>query len=124
MCISDRAQKVRTLIANDFERAFAEFDVLLTPTSPTTAFKIGEKAANPVSMYLSDVYTIPVNLAGIPAVSVPCGTIDGLPVGLQIMGKHFDEATILRVAHSVEVSTGMDAVPPLVADLGEARGTV
>src|SRR5450756_804244 len=72
-----QAQKVRTLIANDFERAFAEFDVLLTPTSPTTAFKIGEKAANPVSMYLSDVYTIPVNLAGICAVSVPCGTVDG-----------------------------------------------
>jgi len=119
-----QAQKVRTLIIRDFDRAFADFDVLLTPTSPTTAFTIGEKASDPVSMYLSDVYTIPVNLAGIPAVSVPCGTIDGLPVGLQIMGKHFDEATILRVAHSVEVSTGMDAVPPLVADLGEARGTV
>ena len=70
-------------------------------------------------MYLSDVYTIPVNLAGIPAVSVPCGTVDGLPVGLQIMGKHFAESTILRVAHAVETSSGFTAVPPMVAALGE-----
>jgi len=118
-----QAQKVRTLIIRDFERAFSDFDVLLTPTSPTTAFKIGEKAADPVSMYLSDVYTIPVNLAGIPAVSVPCGTVDGLPVGLQIMGTHFSEATILRAAHAVEATAGFDAVPPLVSGLGEARGT-
>ena len=117
-----QAQKVRTLIIRDFERAFADFDVLLTPTSPTTAFKIGEKAADPVAMYLSDVYTIPVNLAGIPAVSVPCGTIDGLPVGLQIMGPHFAESTILRVAHAVEVASGADTTPPLVESLGEARG--
>jgi aspartyl-tRNA(Asn)/glutamyl-tRNA(Gln) amidotransferase subunit A len=117
-----QAQKVRTLIIRDFERAFADFDVLLTPTSPTTAFKIGEKAADPVSMYLSDVYTIPVNLAGIPAVSVPCGTVDGLPVGLQIMGTHFAESTILRAAHAVEAASGFVPVPPLVAGLGAARG--
>jgi aspartyl-tRNA(Asn)/glutamyl-tRNA(Gln) amidotransferase subunit A len=118
-----QAQKVRTLIANDFERAFADFDVLLTPTSPTTAFKIGEKAANPVSMYLSDVYTIPVNMAGICAVSVPCGAVEGLPVGLQIIGTHFAEATILRAAYAVEQACGFDRVPPLVAGLGSARGT-
>lgn len=117
------AQKVRTLIIRDFDRAFADFDVLLTPTSPTTAFRLGEKAADPVSMYLSDVFTIPVNLAGIPAVSVPCGTVDGLPVGLQIMGSHFAEAAILRAAQAVESTSGFDPVPPLVAALGTARGT-
>jgi aspartyl-tRNA(Asn)/glutamyl-tRNA(Gln) amidotransferase subunit A len=113
-----QAQKVRTLIIRDFERAFADHDVLLTPTSPTTAFKIGEKATDPVSMYLSDVYTIPANLAGIPALSVPCGTIDGLPVGLQIMSTHFDEATILRAAQAVETSVGFDTTPPLVRAIG------
>jgi aspartyl-tRNA(Asn)/glutamyl-tRNA(Gln) amidotransferase subunit A len=117
-----QAQKVRTLIIRDFERAFAQFDVLLTPTSPTTAFKIGEKSTDPLAMYLSDVYTIPVNLAGIPAVSVPCGTVDGLPVGLQIMGPHFAEATILRAAHAVEAATAFDPVPPLVRELGGGAG--
>lgn len=109
-----QAQKVRTLIIRDFERAYADFDVLLTPTSPTTAFRLGEKAADPVSMYLSDVYTIPANLAGIPAVNVPCGTVNGLPVGLQVMGRHFGEARILRVAHAVESVSGFQPVPPLV----------
>ncbi|HEY5506826.1 MAG TPA: Asp-tRNA(Asn)/Glu-tRNA(Gln) amidotransferase subunit GatA [Coriobacteriia bacterium] len=108
-----QAQKVRTLIIRDFERAFADFDVLVTPTSPTTAFKIGEKSADPVQMYLSDVYTIPVNLAGIPAVSVPCGTVDGLPVGIQLMGTHFSEGTLLRAAHAVESSSGFVPAPPL-----------
>ena len=112
-----QAQKVRTLIMRDFERAFADFDVLVTPTSPTTAFKIGERAADPVAMYLSDVYTIPVNLAGIPAVSVPCGTVDGLPVGLQLMGTHFSEATILRAAHAVEAASGFVPVPPTIEAL-------
>jgi aspartyl-tRNA(Asn)/glutamyl-tRNA(Gln) amidotransferase subunit A len=118
-----QAQKVRTLIIRDFERAFAGFDVLLTPTSPTTAFRIGERAADPVAMYLSDVYTIPVNLAGITAVSVPCGSVDGLPVGLQIMGTHFAEATVLRTAYAVEQACGFVPVPPLVAALGERRGS-
>jgi aspartyl-tRNA(Asn)/glutamyl-tRNA(Gln) amidotransferase subunit A len=111
-----QAQKVRTLIIRDFERAFADYDVLLVPTSPTTAFKIGEKAADPVAMYLSDVYTIPVNLAGIPAVSVPCGLVDGLPVGLQLMGAHFAESTLLRAAAAFEAATGFDTTPPLARE--------
>jgi aspartyl-tRNA(Asn)/glutamyl-tRNA(Gln) amidotransferase subunit A len=117
-----QAQKVRTLIIRDFERAFADYDVLLTPTSPTVAFKIGEKASDPVSMYLSDVYTIPANLAGLPAVSVPCGLVDGLPVGLHLMGRHFEEATILQAAHAFEQTVGLDTTPPLVKALGSARG--
>jgi aspartyl-tRNA(Asn)/glutamyl-tRNA(Gln) amidotransferase subunit A len=98
-----RAQKVRTLVRKDFERAFEEVDVLVTPTSPTPAFKIGEKINNPVKMYLSDIYTVPINLAGVPALSMPCGDADGLPVGLQIIGRHFDEETILKVARIFEV---------------------
>ncbi len=116
-----QAQKVRTLIARDYARAFEDFDVLLTPTSPTTAFKLGEKTADPVAMYLSDVYTIPANLAGIPAISVPCGSADGLPIGLQIAGPHFSEGALLRVAHAVEVAVGFDTTPPIVRDL-EAMG--
>ena len=108
-----QAQKVRTLIIRDFARAFADYDVLLTPTSPTTAFKIGEKATDPVAMYLSDVYTIPVNLAGIPAVSIPCGLVDGLPVGLQLMGAHFAESTLLRAAAAFEAESAFDTTPPI-----------
>ncbi|MBF0569400.1 MAG: Asp-tRNA(Asn)/Glu-tRNA(Gln) amidotransferase subunit GatA [Candidatus Omnitrophica bacterium] len=98
-----RAQKVRTLIKQDFDRAFAECDAIICPTSPTTAFKIGEKANDPLSMYLSDIFTIPANLAGIPGISIPCGFDDKkLPIGLQIMTKAFDEETLLRVAYSYE----------------------
>ena len=97
-----QAQKVRTLIVKDFRAAYEKFDVLVSPTAPTPAFGLGEKVEDPLSMYLSDVCTIPVNLAGIPAISIPCGLEDGLPVGLQIMGKVLDEATILRVARSLE----------------------
>jgi aspartyl-tRNA(Asn)/glutamyl-tRNA(Gln) amidotransferase subunit A len=118
-----QAQKVRTLIIRDFERAFADYDVLLVPTSPTTAFKIGERAADPVAMYLSDVYTIPVNLAGIPAVSVPCGLVDGLPVGLQLMGAHFAESTLLRAAAAFEAATGFDATPPLAREGSRGQAT-
>lgn len=96
-----RAQKVRTLITQDFEKVFEKFDVVVGPTTPTPAFKIGEKE-EPLSMYLSDIYTVPVNLAGLPAISVPCGKIDGLPVGLQIVGKKFDEETILQVSYNLE----------------------
>lgn len=110
-----QAQKVRTLIIRDFERAFADFDVLITPTSPTVAFRIGERAADPMAMYLSDVFTIPVNLAGVPAISVPCGLVDGLPVGLQIIGPHFSEGRILRVAHAIEQALALDMTPPLAA---------
>ena len=93
-----RAQKVRTLIRQDFEKVFEKFDVIVGPTTPTTAFKIGEKV-DPLSMYLSDIYTVSVNLAGLPAISVPCGKVGDLPVGLQIIGRKFDEETILRLAY-------------------------
>ncbi|MBF8376760.1 Asp-tRNA(Asn)/Glu-tRNA(Gln) amidotransferase subunit GatA [Alicyclobacillus mali] len=97
-----RAQQMRTLIRQDYERAFEACDVIVMPTAPTTAFKLGEKLDNPLQMYLNDIYTIPANLAGLPGASVPCGFADGLPVGLQLIGRPFDEATILRVAHAYE----------------------
>jgi len=101
-----KAQQVRTLITGDFDRVFKEFDALLTPTSPTPAFMIGEKVKDPLQMYLSDILTIPVNLAGLPGISIPCGFSNGgLPIGLQIIGKHFDEETILRLAYSYEQGT-------------------
>ena len=95
-----KAQKVRTLIRAEFDRAFADYDVLVTPTSPTVAFRIGEKTADPLSMYLSDLFTIPVNIAGLPGLSIPCGFSEGLPVGLQLIGRPFEEGTLLRVAHA------------------------
>jgi len=97
-----QAQKVRTLIKKDFARVFKTIDALITPTSPTTAFKIGEKMDDPLTMYLSDVYTVPVNLAGLPALSMPVGDIDGLPVGLQFIGKHFEENKILDIAKTID----------------------
>ncbi|MBM4444948.1 MAG: Asp-tRNA(Asn)/Glu-tRNA(Gln) amidotransferase subunit GatA [Chloroflexi bacterium] len=100
-----KAQKVRTLIRQEFDRAFARFDALITPTSPTVPFKIGEKMDDPVQMYLSDICTLPVNIAGIPAVSVPAGFVDGLPVGLQAIGKPLGEETLLRIAFAYEQST-------------------
>jgi len=101
-----KAQKVRTLLKNDFDKAFAACDLLATPASPTAAFKVGEKLADPLQMYLSDIFTISINLAGVPAISVPCGfTPAGLPVGLQLIGRHFDEGMLLRVAHAYERAT-------------------
>jgi aspartyl-tRNA(Asn)/glutamyl-tRNA(Gln) amidotransferase subunit A len=98
-----KAQKVRTLLTVDFDEAFKKVDVIVTPTSPTAAFKLGEKVNDPLAMYLADIYTVTANLAGIPGISIPCGeTHEKLPIGLQILGKHFDEATILRVAHAFE----------------------
>ena len=98
--------KVRTLIKQDFDKAFLKLDAIITPTAPTTAFKIGEKADNPLSMYLSDVYTISANLSGIPAISIPCGfSKERLPVGLQILAKPFDEAMLFRIAHTYEQNT-------------------
>jgi aspartyl-tRNA(Asn)/glutamyl-tRNA(Gln) amidotransferase subunit A len=98
-----KAQKVRTLLAQDFTLAFNKVDAIVTPTSPTAAFKLGEKVDDPLAMYLADIFTVTANLAGIPGISVPCGeTKDKLPIGLQILGKHFDEATILRVGHNCE----------------------
>ena len=100
-----KAQQVRTLLTRDFLAAFAEVDVLVAPVTPTPAFKLGEKTDDPVKMYLEDIYSVAASLAGICGVSVPCGmTKGGLPIGVQVMGKHFDEATMLRVAHAVETS--------------------
>jgi aspartyl-tRNA(Asn)/glutamyl-tRNA(Gln) amidotransferase subunit A len=100
-----KAQQVRTLIKGDFDRAFEQFDVLAAPTSPTVAFRLGEKVADPLAMYLSDVCTIPVNLAGLPGLSVPCGFVDGLPVGLQLIGPPLAEGLLLRVAHQYQQAT-------------------
>jgi aspartyl-tRNA(Asn)/glutamyl-tRNA(Gln) amidotransferase subunit A len=100
-----KAQKVRTLIKNDFENVFAKYDVIIGPTTPTPAFKIGEKMNDPMTMYANDILTIPVNLAGVPGISVPCGFSNGLPLGLQIIGKHFDESALYRVAYAFEQAT-------------------
>jgi aspartyl-tRNA(Asn)/glutamyl-tRNA(Gln) amidotransferase subunit A len=112
-----RAQKLRRLIAQDFERAFDKCDVILGPTSPTTAFRLGEKAGDPLQMYLSDIYTIAVNLAGLPGLSIPCGfDANGLPVGLQIIGNYFREAQMLNVAHQYQLDTDWhERMPPGVA---------
>ncbi|WP_099354974.1 Asp-tRNA(Asn)/Glu-tRNA(Gln) amidotransferase subunit GatA [Fredinandcohnia onubensis] len=100
-----KAQKVRTLIKKDFEDVFEKYDVIIGPTTPTPAFKIGENMEDPLTMYANDILTIPVNLAGVPGISVPCGFSNGLPLGLQIIGKHFDESTIYRVADAFEKAT-------------------
>ena len=98
-----RAQKVRGLIRRDFDRAFAQVDAVVSPTSPTTAFKLGEKVDDPLAMYLNDIYTVPANLAGLPGISVPCGfDARGLPIGLQLIGKPFEEEALLRIAHAAE----------------------
>ena len=101
-----KAQKVRTLIKRDFDTLFEQgFDALVAPTSPSVAFRLGAKMADPVAMYLSDIYTIAVNLAGLPGMSIPAGLSGGLPVGLQIIGNYFDEARLLNVAHRYQQLT-------------------
>jgi aspartyl-tRNA(Asn)/glutamyl-tRNA(Gln) amidotransferase subunit A len=100
-----KAQKVRQLIAQDFARAFGEVDLLLGPTTPTPAFELGAKTSDPVTMYLNDIYTIGANLAGLPAISVPCGFSERLPVGLQLIGPHFSEERLLNVAHRYQCET-------------------
>ncbi len=108
-----KAQKVRTLIKEDFDKAFSKYDILITPTSPTPAFKLKEKVADPLTMYLSDIYTIPINLAGIPAISLNCGyNKNNLPLGLQIIGKPFDEETILRAAYNFEQNSEVEKKKP------------
>ena len=107
-----KAQKVRTVIRREFDAAFETYDALVAPVTPTTAFKIGEKTADPYEMYLNDVFTLPVNIAGLPGLSVPAGFVDGLPVGLQVIGKPFDEAAVLRVAHAYEQAAGWSAKHP------------
>jgi aspartyl-tRNA(Asn)/glutamyl-tRNA(Gln) amidotransferase subunit A len=106
-----QAQKVRTVISREFAAAFEHFDVLVSPTSPTVAFKLGEKTENPLAMYLADVLTIPPNMAGLPGLSIPCGLSEGLPVGLQLIGPQFSENTLFRAGHALEQAIGFDVVP-------------
>jgi aspartyl-tRNA(Asn)/glutamyl-tRNA(Gln) amidotransferase subunit A len=106
-----QAQKVRTVISREFAEAFERFDVLVSPTSPTVAFKFGEKTENPLAMYLADVLTIPPNMAGLPGLSIPCGLSEGLPVGLQLIGPQFSENTLFRAGHALECAIGFDTVP-------------
>ena len=110
-----QAQKVRTLIVDDFARAFAEVDLVASPTSPTVAFPLGERTADPYSMYLADVCTIPVSLAGLPAISIPCGLSDALPVGLQLAGPAFSENRHFDAAHALEQAIGFNPTPPGLA---------
>jgi aspartyl-tRNA(Asn)/glutamyl-tRNA(Gln) amidotransferase subunit A len=109
-----KAQKVRTLIRRDFDAAFEKCDVLATPTAPSTAFPLGEKAGDPLAMKLADVCTIPVNMAGLPALSLPCGMEAGLPIGLQLIGRLLDESTLLRVAGAYENATEWHKMRPVL----------
>jgi aspartyl-tRNA(Asn)/glutamyl-tRNA(Gln) amidotransferase subunit A len=109
-----RAQRVRTKVAEDFSAAFAEVDLILTPTAPTVAFALGEKTGDPLSMYVNDYCTVPMSLAGIPAISIPCGLSDGLPIGLQIAGPAFSENRLLDAAHAFELALGFDGSPARV----------
>jgi aspartyl-tRNA(Asn)/glutamyl-tRNA(Gln) amidotransferase subunit A len=106
-----QAQKVRTIIRDEHAQAFEQFDVLLSATSPTVAFRLGERTQNPLAMYLSDLLTIPANMAGLPSLSIPCGLSDGLPVGLQLIGPQFSENTLFGAAHALERALGFDYVP-------------
>jgi aspartyl-tRNA(Asn)/glutamyl-tRNA(Gln) amidotransferase subunit A len=115
-----KAQKVRTLIKQDFDKVFESFDAVVGPTSPNVAFPLGAKTQDPLAMYLNDLFTIPTSLAGLPGVSVPAGTVDGLPVGLQIIGKALDEPTVLRVAHAFEQSTEWHTLRSPVAQMEAA----
>jgi aspartyl-tRNA(Asn)/glutamyl-tRNA(Gln) amidotransferase subunit A len=108
-----KASQVRTLIIEDFKKAFNTCDVILSPVAPTPAFKIGEKIDDPLTMYLSDIFTLSANLAGIPGISVPCGfSSKGLPVGLQIMARHFDEGKLFKVAYNFEQATDFHTKKP------------
>ena len=109
-----RAQKVRTLIRRDFEAAFGACDVVATPTTPTPAFRLGEKTGDPLQMYLADIFTVPANLAGVPGLSVPCGMVDGLPAGLQLVGRPFDEATLFRAGAAYQRATTHHQMTPPV----------
>jgi aspartyl-tRNA(Asn)/glutamyl-tRNA(Gln) amidotransferase subunit A len=108
-----KASQVRTLIREDFERALQDCDVIVAPVAPTPAFRIGEKTDDPLQMYLSDIFTLSANLAGVPGMSVPCGfSREGLPIGLQLLGRHFDEARLLQVAHRFEQATDFHKTRP------------
>ena len=112
-----KAQHVQQLIQEDFTQVWESVDCLLTPTAPGPAFKLGEKTKDPVAMYLSDIYTIAVNLAGLPALSLPAGIVNGLPIGAQLIGKAFDEATILNVAHQFQCHTHWHQQHPTLEQL-------
>ena len=107
-----KAQQARTLIQQEFARVFQLVDALVAPVSPTVAFRLGEKTADPVQMYLSDVCTLPPNIAGLPSISVPCGFDQGLPVGLQIIGPHLSEETLLKLAHAYQLATDWHLARP------------
>ncbi|MGB1538269.1 MAG: amidase family protein, partial [Pseudomonadales bacterium] len=107
-----RAQQVRRLIKNDFVEAFDHVDLIIGPTAPTPAFKIGEKVDNPVDMYLQDIFTISANLAGLPAMSIPAGQVEGLPVGLQLIGNYLQEGTLLRAGHQFQQATDWHQLTP------------
>ncbi|MSQ15315.1 MAG: Asp-tRNA(Asn)/Glu-tRNA(Gln) amidotransferase subunit GatA, partial [Dehalococcoidia bacterium] len=110
-----KAQKVRTLIRTEFEETFKKYDALITPTTPSVPFRLGEKVDDPLQMYLSDICTIPINIAGIPAISVPAGFADGLPVGMQILGPAFAEETIIRIAYAYEQATEWHKARPVLS---------
>ncbi len=113
-----KAQKVRTLIKEDFDNLFTRFDALISPTAPTVAYKMGEKS-DPLAMYMGDVYTIPVNLAGLPAISIPAGFVEGMPVGMQLISKHFNEGLLYRAAYAFEQSTDHHkSIPALIGEVG------
>ncbi|MDH5378408.1 MAG: amidase family protein, partial [Gammaproteobacteria bacterium] len=107
-----KAQKIRRLISEDFKQAFQQVDVILGPTTPSPAFKIGEKMNDPVTMYLNDIYTISANLAGLPGISIPAGFVSGKPIGLQMIGNYFDEAKLLNVAHQFQQATDWHSQTP------------
>ena len=109
-----KAQKIRTLIRQEFDQVFKKYDALVTPTSPTVPFKIGEKIDDPLKMYLSDICTLPINIAGVPAISVPAGFVNGLPTGMQIIGNLFGEEKILRIAYAYEQATNWHKMKPQV----------
>jgi aspartyl-tRNA(Asn)/glutamyl-tRNA(Gln) amidotransferase subunit A len=109
-----RAQRVRTKIAEDFRAAFASVDLIATPTAPTVAFELGAKTGDPLAMYLNDFCTVPMSLAGVPAISIPCGLSEGLPVGLQLAGPAFSENRLLDAAYALEVAIGFDGSPARV----------
>ena len=106
-----KAQQIRTVIRREHEALFERFDLLVSPTSPTVAFRLGERTANPLAMYLSDLLTIPSNMAGLPGLSIPCGLSEGLPVGLQLIGPQFAENTLFRASHALERALAFDFVP-------------
>ena len=107
-----KALKVRTLIKQEFDQVFSQCDVLIAPTTPTVPFKEGENVDDPLTMYKNDICTAPINLAGLPAITLPCGFVNGLPVGIQVIGKPFDEGKVIQVAHKLQQTLNVDSQKP------------